>query len=231
MLQDQPQGLFGKEHPMIKCLAGLFLTLLLPSLAVAAGYPLVPTKAYFDLPSERWQVSSEPPEAAIQAMMDDSLIDARQKGKEVDRAKLRAKALRYVSMNELFVVNPATSAFLMIDLSPLKDGEKAPDQKLITASLEAALEELKGQTNQPDQLKHEIHPVKIPGLQYGMRLDADFQSFADPEDLTKTRPHHFTGIIGYCAPYWVFFYYNDKKLDPRDQVEMDQLLASLAMLR
>jgi len=173
-----------------------------------------------ELPSARWLVSTEPPEAAIQAMMDDIVYETEKKGKQVDRATLREKSIAYLKTNNLFVFNPQTAAYLMVSLSEAKT---PPSPDAVKASAEWALEaiiehaEVMGGHGFVSSLKE----VALPGATLAYRIDTDYP--------LRKAPHNFIGIIGYADPSWVFIYYNDKAEDPADLQEMRQIFSSLRL--
>jgi len=202
----------------------LVLGLLLHPLAVlATDHPLADDRSItFNLPSERWEVSTEPPESAIRAMMADMAYETEKKGVEVDRTALREKAVTYARTNNLFVHDPKTSAYLMISISRTKE---PPKDETVRASADWALNEIVENAGEKETrgFGSRLKKVQLPGLQVAYQIEADYP--------LRGAPHNFIGIIGFADPYWVFLYYNDQAQDPEDLREMRLLLASVSLAR
>lgn len=89
----------------------LVFLLLVPFAALGAAYELMPgTYLEFELPGDRWQVSDTPPDFLVKV------------------------ARKNLSINELFVVNPQSGAWLAIDFSPLREGENSPGRRRVARS-------------------------------------------------------------------------------------------------
>lgn len=177
----------------------------------------------YELPSDRWEVSADAPELAIQAMMVDMEHDQKKKGETVDMSKLRESAEKFIKVNNLFIYNQATEAYLMISLSPASSKGGIPTESSIRASVKWTVDSLKdhAEVGELSQYKTEVKSSNIPGVDYAMQVTSDLPLFGEP--------HRFIGVIGYAHPYWVFFFYNDKARDPRDMEEMALLIKSIKL--
>jgi len=192
-----------------------------PLTSLAADYPLAADRNIsFTLPSARWQVSSDPPESAIQAMMDDIAYETEKKGQKVDRTILREKAIEYARTNNLFVHDPMTDAYLMISISK---AEKTPKAATVKSSAEWTMNEIleNAELEGTGGYERSLKKVELSGLPVAYRIEANYP--------LHHAPHNFIGIIGFGEPYWVFLYYNDKAQDPDDLREMRLLLDSVSL--
>lgn len=206
---------------IVKRLLVVGLILLLPFAAQAADFQLAQDRSIsFDLPSARWQVSSNPPEVAIQAMMDDVVYETEKKGQKVDYGTLREKSTEYVKTNNLFVFNPNSSAYLMISISEAKS---APSKKAVQASTDWAMEAIVEHSGVKDdgQYFSEVEEMDLPGASVAYRIVTNYP--------LRQQPHNFVGIIGYAKPCWVFLYYNDKADSLTDLREMMDLLSTVRL--
>jgi hypothetical protein len=208
----------------MKCriLLTVLVLLLAPWAGLAAEYRLATDLALaFELPSERWQVTGETPESAIQAMIDDMLHEAEVAGKPVDQARLRSTAVKSLQPNDLYVYNPETSAYLMISISPTDPPGQPPSAKTVKASVDWTVDAIKENSDvESGAFRFDAEKFNLPGATHTYLLDTDCPLHG--------AAHNFLGIIGYVKPYWVFLYYNDKAADPADVAEMRKLFASVS---
>ena len=173
----------------------------------------------YTLPSGQWQASTDPPEAAIDAMVEEMEEDAASKGRTVDPDKLRQTAARNLRSNELFIFNPASTAWLMVDVSPLEPKEEAPTPAMVETSLEYSRQELAA-TADEGTFKGELASAEVSGLLFASRLDATY--------LKDGKPDNFIGIIGFANPYWVYLFYNGSG-NPTENAEMEKMLAGIEL--
>lgn len=207
---------------MIRLVITILASLLVAGLACAEPHRLSSNSSIeFDLPSDRWQVSSEPPQLAIDAMYVDLVHMKKNKGESYDPEKLRAMAVKFMQVNNLYIYNEQTEAYLMVSLSPYSEKSGKPDAAAVKKSAQWAVDAIAEHAEVDDLSGYTatVEPVEIPGIAFSRQIDADHPLFGEP--------HHFIGIIGYSHPYWVFLYYNDKKKDEKDLVEMRQILSSI----
>ena len=201
----------------------LFLALLLFSASsMADSQRLISNTLFkFELPSNRWQVSAEPPALAIDAMYADLVFGKNQKGEDFDPEKLRQMATKFVQINNLYIYNEESEAYLMISISPFDEKNGPPKKKHIKNSAKWAVDAILEHADVSDlsSFTSSTSFIEIPGMNYAARIDADYPMFGEP--------HHFIGIIGYAHPYWVFMYYNDKLEDSYDLKEMKKIISSI----
>jgi len=211
----------------MRCYLYPFLTLLMLIPSFASGQTARLPGNYminFTLPSDRWEVSADAPALAIEAMMVDMSHDKKKKGEEVDMVKLRALSEEFIKINDLFIYNQATEAYLMISLSPYGREEKPPTEKTIRSSAHWAVEALDdhAEVEDLDSYRTIVQSVEISGVEYATQIVSDNPLFGEP--------HNFIGVIGFAYPYWVFLYYNDKAKDPGDLSEMQQIIKSVELI-
>jgi hypothetical protein len=195
-----------------------------PILSIAQSVRLPSdTVINFTLPSDRWDVSVEAPELAIEAMVADMVYGRQRNGISFDRKELLEKAKKLIKVNNLFIYNTETEAYLMVSFSPHGQREKPLSKKHIRRSVEWTVEALDDHAGVSELASSQttVEPVEIPGVEYAQQVTSNNPLFGDP--------HKFIGIIGYAYPYWVFMYYNDKVKDSTDYSEMQQILKSIKL--
>jgi hypothetical protein len=200
------------------------LLILAPQLTFAQGIRLPSdTVLNFDLPSSRWEVSTEAPELAIEAMVVDMVKYREKDGKEFDRAELTKKAEKLIKVNNLYIYNKATEAYLMVSFSPHGRAESPLNKAAIDYSVDWSIDALNDHADVEDisGYKTIVEEVEIPGIEYAQQITSDNPLFGDP--------HNFIGVIGYNYPYWIFMFYNDKAKDPKDFKEMQQIIKSIKL--
>ncbi len=200
----------------------LISLLLIPACSFAEGTRLISnTLLRYELPSDRWQVATEAPQLAIDAMYDDLVFGKKQKGEDFDPEKLRTMAVKFVQTNNLYIYNEQTEAYLMISISSYNEETGPPGKKAILGSAQWAVDAISEHADVKDlsPYKSSIERVDIPGMKYAVKVDSNYPLFGEP--------HHFIGIIGYSHPYWAFLYYNDKVKNTQDLTEMRRLLDSI----
>ena len=203
----------------------LTLVLLIPSFASGQTARLPGNYMInFTLPSDRWEVSVDAPALAIEAMMVDMAHDKKKKGEEVDMVKIRELSQEFIKINDLFIYNQATEAYLMISLSPHGREESPPTEKTIRSSVRWTVEALDEHAEVEDLNSYQtiVHSGEISGVEYATQIVSNNPLFGEP--------HNFIGVIGYAYPYWVFLYYNDKAKDPKDLSEMQQIIKSVELI-
>lgn len=179
------------------------------------------TLIHYELPGDKWQVSSTPPQLAIDAMYADLVFGKKQKGEDYDPEKLRQMATKFVQINNLYIYNEESEAYLMISISPFDEKHGPPKKKHIKKSAKWAVDAILEHADVSDlsSFTSSTSFIEVPGMNYAARIDADYPMFGEP--------HHFIGIIGYSHPYWVFMYYNDKLKDSDDLKEMKNIISSI----
>lgn len=126
--------------------------LLISGTAFGASFELSPGLTVdLDLNRERWQVASKPPE---QVML--------QVAGNAGPASLE-KTRRILSSNELFVWSETSGSFLMIDISPQKEGEGIPSMRAIEISTDYAVQALMAEDGVAD-VDYDSSKVTIAGI-------------------------------------------------------------------
>jgi hypothetical protein len=207
----------------MKIIYSLLLTLLLfaPSSINADETRLVSNTLFqYELPSNRWQVSQQAPQLAIDAMYVDLVHGKEKKDESYDPEKLKKMAEKFLNTNNLYIFNAETEAYLMVSIAPFKEESGIPGKKSIRASAKWAAEAIAEHAEVENLSKYNmsVEMIEIPGVKYAAKVDSNYPLFGEP--------HHFIGIIGYSHPYWVFIYYNDKLKQSQDLPEMKKLLDS-----
>ncbi|HEY5672580.1 MAG TPA: hypothetical protein VIR78_02625 [Malonomonas sp.] len=206
---------------MKKTLVLVTLSFLLCLSASAETIKISPTTSLqLTIPSG-WLLADEPPQKLLEEMAEHISHEAAEKGQHPTQEQLLAAAKNRLSANEALLYNPNTLAFMTLDFSALKQGERSPSKKSIKLSAKYAGESLE-QEEGVSLLTGTSKETKIDGAWYAYRYDANYQ-------------HHdekmaFAGIIGFSAPHWFFFYYTDYLQDPADQARSEQLLESLKII-
>lgn len=199
----------------------LVFLLLVPFGALGAVYEVMPgTYLEFELPGDRWQVSETPPDFLVRTMAghlgDEMLMKARAAGYD-DPLEVAQKNL---SINELFVVNPQSGAWLAVDFSPLREGDSSPGRRMVARSAQFAGQSLQDEEGL-SEVTHRTKRVKVPGAKHAYRLDAEYEKHAESI--------RFIGIVGFAEPNWFFLYYTDYQKDPQDVIDMEEILKSLRL--
>ena len=199
---------------MKKLLFALVLWLV-PAGVFAERIDLVPGLALeFSLPSQRWELSLQPPAFLVGQML-----------RHAEPAMLERAAARGLSAeeavrlqlgaNEAFVANPQTGSFLLVDFSPLGEGEAPPRRKHVKRSARLAGESLSGEEGY-SALDYEVDRVEIEGARSAYRIRAGYRRHGEPQA--------FTGIVGHAAGGWFYLYYTDLLAEAADAAEMARLL-------
>ncbi len=173
------------------------------------------------LPSPRWQLSKEAPAFVAQRMSDHLRQEVAAIAPDIDDKQLLLLARQRLAVNEGFVSNEHSGAYLMIDFSLRRQGKADPTRAELQASAHGALLALENEEGITD-LESRIAPSSIAGPPKTCKIEARY--------LLDGRPRSFVGIIGFKAPYRFYLYYNDLLSDPRDRIEMEQILNSLQLL-
>lgn len=173
------------------------------------------------LPSLRWQFSKEPPVFLAQKMTEHLRQEVSGITPDVNDKQLLLLARKRLAVNEGYVFNEHSGAWLMVDFSLRGEGNKAPTLSELRASAYGSLLALQNEEGVTG-LKSRVGSFSIDGASRASRVEASY--------YLDGKPQLFVGIIGFRAPYRIYLYYNDSLRDQRDQVEMDQILNSLQLL-
>ena len=174
----------------------------------------------FTTPPVPWQVSKEPPDFLIQeraAHLHPPQLEAARKAGIDSPAEAARQMLK---ADELFLYNPKSGAHLIIDFSPLREGEKPPKARTLKTSARYAGEDLKGEEGVTD-VSSRVSKARISGAKAAYRVDADFRSHGE-----ATR---FVGIITFALNHWVYLYYTGPQPGPEDLAVANQILESLTI--
>lgn len=173
------------------------------------------------LPSERWQMSTEPPDSLVTRMVEHIHHDLESQGKEVSAAQVEEVARKRLASNELFVYSE-TGAHLEIDISAIDKGDAPPSRRTVKKSARYAGGSMESEEGMSD-VDYRVRRTAIEGAKVCYRLDVDYREHG--------QPRHFIGLIGFENPYWLYFYYTDPLEDPVDRQQMEQILGSLKLSR
>lgn len=202
------------------CLSLLFL-FTLPLSLPAETLELVPGLALqVELPGARWSISREAPSFLVEETAEHLEHELLAQGKKVDPAALEAAARKRLAANEAYIVNTASRAYLSIDFSPLREGERAPSKKAVAASAKYAGEGLVDEEG-ATEVSQKSDRTELEGAEAAYRVDASFRMHGEPRK--------FIGIVGFRAPYWFYLYYTDSLRDSADIHEMEQILRTLVL--
>jgi len=196
-------------------LLGFFL---LPALACAQSVQISDrTTLSFDIPAG-WESAREPPANLVEELARHIAHEAAEKGHSPDKEQLLRTARKRFSANEALLFNPISKSYMLLDLSRLRQGERAPDETTIRLSAKYAGESLDHEEG-VSKFSSASREATIAGGSYSYRYDADY--------LQHGKPMHFSGIIGFASPYWYFFYFTDYLGDPEDRNRAEQVFRSL----
>ncbi len=178
------------------------------------------TDLLFTIP-DGWLLAKDPPQRLLEEMAEHISHEAGEKGYSPTKKQLLAAARKRLDANEVLLYNPETLAYLTLDLSHLRQGERAPTKKSIKLSAKYTGESLE-QEEGVQQLVGSTEEATIEGAWYAYRYNASYR-------------HHeekmaFSGVIGFSPPYWFFFYYIDYLHDPIDKDRAEQVFESLKIV-
>lgn len=196
---------------MFRWILILLTTLSIASPAVGAGFQLAPDLTLditFD--TDRWQAAQEPPEQIVRIVASS------------DGPATLEKTRRVLAFNELFIWSPESGAYLMIDVSAQKEGDKPPSARAIRNSANYAGQALEAEDGMT-QVHYKTKKIKLNGIPTAYLLNAEYHR--------DGQPHRFFGSVGYLHPYWVYFYYNDPLKNAQDYAEMERILKTVRLQR
>jgi hypothetical protein len=182
--------------------------------------PLDDLEMTFSLPEGGWVFSQKAPDALVRQMIDHLRKEAVSSGAELNDRQLEKVARERLAINEGFVFNPQSDAYLMIDFRPLATGEAIPDKNGLLGSAYGAELALKSETG-VDEVASKIRRMRIPGSLLAYRIDIRFRR--------EGNPRQFSGIIGCTASHRFYLYYNDPLHNPRNAEQMDRLFDSVTI--
>lgn len=163
-----------------------------------------------EMPSERWEVVRTPPEALVEKIAGGT------------GPSLLEQTRRKLAANEIFVWNSQSGAYLMIDVSPLKESEEGPSERQLKLSADYAAQALDSEEGLFD-VTSQTRATRIEGVRMARKINATYKK--------GEQQFRFQGIIGYSEPFWIYLYYTDPLRDSRDGDEMDSLLSGLRFHR
>ena len=195
----------------------LLLCLMAPPVDAKTVQISAKTTLTFDLP-EGWVLASEPPVALLEDLAAEIGRETRGKDHQLSRKQLLDTARDRLSANAALLYNPESKSYLALDLSPLRPGEPPPDDDMIRRSARYAGESLANEKG-VIRLSRSDREIIIPGCAYAYRFDIDY--------LRDDRQRQFSGVVGFSAPYWCYFYFTDTLGDPQDRIRAEQVFRSL----
>ncbi|OEU62577.1 MAG: hypothetical protein BA870_03885 [Desulfuromonadales bacterium C00003094] len=173
------------------------------------------------LPSPRWQFSTEAPTFVAKKMSDHLRQEVVAAVPNINDEQLLLLARKRLAVNEAYVFNEHSGACLMIDFSSRRQGKTDPTLAELKGSAYGALLALANEEGVAD-LESRISTSAIAGSSRACRVEASY--------LLDGQARSFIGIIGFKTPYRFYLYYNEAGRDPRDRIEMEQVLKSLQLL-
>jgi hypothetical protein len=173
------------------------------------------------LPSPRWQFSTEAPAFLAKKMSDHLRQEVIAVAPDINEEQLLLLARKRLAVNEAYVFNEHSGACLMIDFSSRRQGNTDPTRAELKESAYGSLLALANEEGVTD-LESRIGTAAIAGSSRACRVEASY--------LLDGQMRSFIGIIGFKAPYRFYLYYNESLRDPRDRIEMEQILKSLQLL-
>ncbi|MCP3176964.1 hypothetical protein MJO47_07585 [Desulfuromonas sp. KJ2020] len=202
----------------MKRLVFFLLLLVVPLTAFGTTIEVAPgVLLHVELPGDHWQVSDSPPEPLVQETAAHLRQEMLRKAGKEDPAEVARDIL---SVNELFIVNAESGAWLAVDFSALREGEPAPGRRAVKRSAAFAGQALQGEEGLSD-VKHDVEKIRIPGAQYAYQLEATYRRHDEPV--------LFCGVIGFADRHWFYLYYTDFKRNPEDYREMKEILRSIRL--
>jgi hypothetical protein len=218
------------EIPMIKSIYG---SLILAALLVSGCLPThVPGRApetltienelelSLVLPENGWELAREAPDFLVRQITDHLQEEAVASGLRLNDWQLQQVARKRLAVNEGFVVNPDSLAYLMIDFRRLSPDEAIPDKDSLVGSAygaELSLRNERGVT----EVSSKIRRFPIAGSQLAYRTDIRYRLHG--------HSRKFVGIVGRTGSYRFYFYFNDLLHDPVNAEQMDRLFRSLTI--
>lgn len=174
----------------------------------------------FTLPGDRWVMTREAPAFLLEETVEHLEHELAAQGKHPDSDALKRAAEKRLAANEAYLCNPASHACMVIDFSPLREGEEAPGKRAIAASARYAGEGLEDEEGL-SEVRQKNGSTRVKGADAAYRIDATFRSHGEPR--------RFLGIVGFRAPYWFYFYYTDPLKDLNDYGEMEAILGTFTL--
>jgi hypothetical protein len=202
------------------CLCIILLTL--PFVASAETFQISEQVSLNFAVPDGWKWVKTPPQELLEEMAEHIGHEAEEKGYSPSQGQLLDAARKRLKANEVLLYNHQSKAHMSLDLSRLRQGEKAPSKKSIKLSAKGAgesLEQEEGVTKHQGKSKE----FKVDGAWYAYRYDADYMHHDE-----KMR---FSGVIGFSSPYWFYFYYTDHLNDPDDRTKADQIFQSIRIVK
>lgn len=175
----------------------------------------------FDIP-EGWVQAKEPPQPMLEIFAEHIGHEAEEKGHSPSHEQLIEAAQKRLKTNDVILYNPNTNAHMLLDMSPLRRGEKAPSKNSIRLSAKYAgqsLEQEEGVTN----LTGQSSAFSIPGAWYAYRYDADY--------LHHDEKMRFSGVVGFISPYWFYYYHTNYLKDPADLEKAEKIFKTLHIIK
>jgi hypothetical protein len=218
------------EIPMIKSIYGsLVLLALLVSGCLPAHAPSRdPETLIIDnelvlslvLPENGWELAREAPDFLVRQIVDHLREEAVASGLRLNDRQLQQVARKRLAVNEGFVVNPDSLAYLMIDFRRMSSDEAIPDKDSLIGSAYGAELSLKNERGVTG-VSSKIRRVRIDGSHLAYRTDIRYR--------LNGHSRKFVGIIGRTGSYRFYFYFNDLLHDPVNAEQMNSLFRTLAI--
>ncbi len=171
------------------------------------------------VPSDsRWEISRQAPPFLVDRIIDHLREETAASGAQLSDSQLRQLAQKRLAVNEVFVANPATGAYLMIDFSRIPEGAAPPGREDIFGSAYGAGLALENE-NGVSEVSRKIRSVRLAGSRLTYRTDIRYRLHGEPR--------RFVGIVGCTSSHRFYFYYTDLLRDPLDAELMERVLRSL----
>jgi hypothetical protein len=169
------------------------------------------------LSDSRWEVSRQPPASLVDYITDHLRAELAGSGKQLNENQLVQLANKRLSINEAFVLNPATGAYLMVDFSRLPEDAPPPERGDIYASADGAGLVLANEEG-VSEVSADVRSTRVSGSRLAYRTDIRYRMHGEPR--------RFIGIIGCTASHRFYLYYTDFLKDPVDIEMMERMLRS-----
>ena len=168
----------------------------------------------FTLP-DGWAYSRQAPQFYVEETVEHVTHELADQGKKVESDRLRDAVTRRLATNEGFVYHPESHSMLLIDFSPLREGEAEPSRDTVAQSARYAAGELRQEEGAADVAAGSDR-TNFSGMPYAYRVDATYTMHGEPR--------RFIGIVGFRSPYWIYLYYTDTLTNSSDREAMEELL-------
>jgi hypothetical protein len=172
------------------------------------------------LPENGWELAREAPDFLVRQIADHLQEEAVTSGFRLNDRQLQQVARKRLAVNEGFVVNPDSLAYLMIDFRRMSSDEAIPDKDSLIGSAYGAELSLKNERGVTG-VSSKIRRFRIAGSHLAYRTDIRYR--------LNGHSRKFVGIVGRTGSYRFYIYFNDLLRDPLNAEQMDRLFRTLTI--